>query len=130
MPIAAWNIETGDTRVRFWSMQLGRRGLRWTRLDEHSFELESLDEPFLTRRLEELFLTDRRGLCSGATFHTALFTVELVPDDAGTLRRFRVRCPRSLDTPRYRFVTFQEGRFAARRPPRIGQSVEIPRLRP
>ena len=127
-PITAWNIETGDTDVRFWPLQMGRRGLRWTRLDECSFELESLDDAFLTRGLEELFLTNRGDLVAGATCKTALFTVEMAHDDAGGLRRFRVQCPESLDTPRYRFVTFREGRFVATRPPPVGESVELPRL--
>ena len=114
--------------MRFWPLQMGPRGLRWTRLDERSFALYSLDDAFLTGGLEKLFLTNRDDLVEGATCETALFTVEMVDFDADGLRRFHVRCPESLDTRHYRFLTFREGRFVATRPPSVGESVELPRL--
>ena len=46
-PGPTWLIERGEPRVRFWSLQYGRRALGWTGVDERTFELESLDAPFL-----------------------------------------------------------------------------------
>jgi hypothetical protein len=124
--LPTWVIETDDLNVRFWPMQTGRRGLRWTRLDERTFDLTSLGRPFLTDLLERLFLT-RRGLPTpGATWKTALFAVEAIDVDEDGLRRFRVSCPDPLDSPRYRFLVVRHGRLVHIAPPAVGETVIIP----
>lgn len=124
--LPTWAVETNDPNVRFWPMQTGRRGLRWTRLDERTFDLTSLGRPFLTDLLERLFLT-RRGLPTpGATWKTALFTVVAIDVDENGLHRFRVHCPESLDTPGYRFLIVRDGRFVHTAPPAVGETVIIP----
>ena len=128
VPIATWRVETDDAMVRFWPMQMERRALRWTRLDERTFELESLDGPFLTRSLEKLFLADRSPRPANAGWTTALFTVHTEGYDAQGLHSFRVHCPESLDHPSYRFLTFRERSFVALPPPAVGQSVTLERV--
>ena len=125
-----WVIETDDRLARFWPMQSGRRGLRWTRLDERTFELESLDQPFLANIMEKVFLSGRSAPIPGAKWETALFTVEAVETGPDGLRRFRVRCPDSLDAPGYRFLVSPDGRLEAIPPPQVGQAVLIPTAAP
>lgn len=128
-PIAVWIVEGGaEDPVRFWSMQLGRRGVRWTRLDERTFELESLDEPFLDGVLEAVYLTEAGGIEVGKRWETPLFEVEAVEVEGGALRRFRVRMAEGLEEPRYRFLTWREGRMRRVAPPGIGESVELARV--
>lgn len=55
-PRAGWTFHSGDRLTRFHTVQFTRRGLRLTRLDAHTLELESLDEPFLTTPFEGVFL--------------------------------------------------------------------------
>jgi hypothetical protein len=42
-----WGFESDDEDLEFHLLQVGRRGLRWSRTEERTFEIESLDEPFL-----------------------------------------------------------------------------------
>jgi len=43
---------------------------------------------------------------------------------------FRVTCPNSLDEPRYRFLTFRDGRLRHTPPPAIGESIDLPPVEP
>ncbi|MHC4698582.1 MAG: hypothetical protein ACYTFA_17765, partial [Planctomycetota bacterium] len=119
-----WAIESADHNVRFWPMQTGRRGVRWTRVDQRTFDLESLDKPFLTGLFESVFLTTRTPK-PGDTFQTALFNVEVIDVDDTGLRRFRVYCPDSLDSSHYRFLVPRAGRLTAIPAPAIGESVVL-----
>jgi hypothetical protein len=122
--VSTWAIESEDHDVRFWPMQTGRRGVRLTRVDERTFELETLDRPFLTDLFERVFLATRTPPVPGTRWETALFSVEAVETSADGLRRFRVCCEDSLDSPRYRFLMVKDGGLVATAPPAIGKSAE------
>ncbi len=123
---STWAIETEDYGVRFWPMQFLGRSVRWSRIDETTFELESLGEPFLTGQFEKVFRTKPEPPPPGTRFQTALFTVQVIESDQTGVLRFRVRCPESLDTPRYRFLQALDGPWKRILPPDIGQSIDLP----
>lgn len=128
---SVWAVERGVTDVRSWPMQLGGRPLRWTRLDDRTFDLETLGEPFLTRMFESVFLTSHDPPPVGRTWQSALFKVEAMDSGLEGLKRFRVTCPASLENPAYRFLTIDGGgRFSPMKPPAMGASLEIPKTEP
>ncbi len=132
-PLATWLFLTGDRNVRFWPMQFGRRGLRWTRVDERTFDLESLDEPFLVDVFEGVLLSSRSTPPEGSRWQTALFNVEALRVDERGLRTVRIVLDRPLDEARLRFLTWRDGKLRAVPPPRIGETstlATVPRLSP
>jgi hypothetical protein len=128
--LSTWAVETGDANVRFWPMQLGRRGVRWTRIDDYAFDIESLDTPFLTSMFARVFRSTAEPARSGDHFATPLFEVTIQDVDETGLRRFRVRCQESIDSAHYRFLSFRDGRLKRTAPPAIGESLEIQAVEP
>jgi hypothetical protein len=129
--LSIWAVERGERNVGCWPMQLGGRGLRWTRVDERTFDVQTLDEPFFTHALETVFLTSFDPPPVGATWRTALFTVEAMDSGPAGFRRFRVRCPASLEDPHYRFLWVDSsGRFVPVNPPSVGRTLDIPAIVP
>lgn len=125
-----WSVEMKDTGVRFWPMQFGRRAVRWRRIDERSFELESAGKPFMTGVLEEAYLSSKRPIAPTTRWRTPLFSVGEIEPSGNGLRSFRVSCSESLDNPRIRFLTYRHGRMRALPPPPIGQSIDLPAVVP
>jgi hypothetical protein len=131
MALAVWAVERGEVNVRAWPMQLGGRALRWTRIDERTFDLETLGKPFLTRMFENVFLTSNDAPPVARTWQTALFTVEAMDSGPAGFRRFRVRCPAVLEDPHYRFLWVDgSGRLAPVSPPSVGETLDIPAVAP
>ena len=126
-PLAAWRFDTGDRLTRFHALQLGQRAVRWTRVDPRTFELESLDEPFLSNLFERVFLTSSRPARAGERRRTSAFEVELRECEPGGVRRFRLRCDEPLEAERFVFLTWRDGRLRRIAPPASGQSVELGR---
>jgi len=127
LAIPVWAVERNEVNVRGWPMQLGGRALRWSRIDERTFDLETLGKPFLTRMFENVFLTSSYAPPVGRTWRTALFTVEAMDSGPAGLRRFRVRCPAVLEDPHYRFLRVDDsGRLAPVSPPSVGEALDIP----
>ncbi len=124
-PIATWGMEGGEEGVRFWPMQLGRRELVWKRLDDRTFELASMDAPFLTGMLEPVFLSDPRVPPLGHRWETALFTVEVTVIDGSGVSLLTVRMRESLDSERIRFLTWRDGRWRRIAPPEIGGGIVL-----
>jgi hypothetical protein len=120
-----WHAEVDDESVHFALMQSGRRGLRWTRTDDRTFELEALRSCFLDTPLEGVFLTST-GLKVGTRWRTPDFEVEALTVDKGCFRRFRVTLDRSLDDPSLRFVRPVEGVLSRLEPPAVGTTLELP----
>lgn len=128
---SVWAVERGETNVRGWPMQLGGRGLRWTRIDERTFDLETLGESFLTRMFEKVFLTSNNPPPVARKWRTALFTVEAMDSGPEGLKRFRVTCPVMLEDRRYRFLMIDGGgRLIPVSPPTVGKSLDIPKTKP
>lgn len=123
--LASWAVEKGDRELRVWPMQSGRRGLRWTRIDEKTFELESTGKPFLTGMFEKVFLTSRIPPPLGWSVETALFTVEITKRDDSGVWAFRVRCAKSLESPEITFLESQTGELRAISPPPVGGSIVL-----
>ncbi|MCZ6597782.1 MAG: hypothetical protein O7B99_09105 [Planctomycetota bacterium] len=125
VPISAWSIETGDLGVRHWVMQMGRRGVRWSRVDAHTFELESLDSPFASGPLERVFLSHSDEFTVGQRWSTALFEVEAIAVEPDGVRTIRVTCPDDLEDPRYRFLTWRDDRLRRIDPPAVGETLTL-----
>ena len=121
-----FGFESEDHELAFHLLQIGSRPLRWTRIDESSFELESLGSPFLQGMFERLYRTTAAVPALGSRWVGAGFEVEATAVEDGGLRAVRVRLDAALDTPRYRFLVPEAGRFVAVDPPPIGQSLELP----
>jgi hypothetical protein len=139
VPITTWAVETGDRTLRFWPLQMGRRALRWTRLDESTFELalaDAGDPPFGHGAVERVFLArEHRAADELATmrWRTALFDVERSASAGATahgLRAARFTLPRSLDDPAYRFLAWDGKRLARVAPPAIGATLELAAVAP
>jgi hypothetical protein len=124
-----WHAEVDDESVHFALMQSARRGLRWTRTDERTFELEALRSCFLDTPLERLFLTSA-ALKAGTRWRTPDFEVEALTVDESCFRRFRVTLDRSLDDPSLRFVRPVEGVLSRIEPPAVGATLELPAAEP
>lgn len=124
---AAWTYygETGDRSKRFHLMQIGRRSLTWTRLDENSFTLES-PEDFLTGPFERLFLSGSTRLAPGLDYESDLMQVEILEMGTRGVRNFRVHLEASLDSPGLIFLRAEGDGWTRIDPPPIGRSIQIP----
>ena len=108
---STWAAETDDHNLRIWLVQTGRRGLKWTRIDETTFDLVSLDVPFLTNPFERVYMTDAHDAVE--SWSTRLFTVERGEVDDEGLRSVRLRFREPPDGPRFRFLVDEGGRLVA-----------------
>jgi hypothetical protein len=124
-----WHAEHDDPLVRFWLLQGGPRALRWTRVDERAFELETLDEAFLTGPFEAVYRSTELPPALGSRCQTPLFTVHPLEIGRGGLRRFRVTLERSLDDPAVLFVRPVEGVLTRIEPPAPGATIVLERAR-
>ena len=122
---SAWMVESGDRDVAFWPLQLGRRSVRWTRTGERAFELESLDEPFLTGMFELVYRASDDHLAAGRRWSGPLFEVEALRVEEGALWSMRVTLRAALDDPRLRFLVARDGRLVHHAPPAIGATVVL-----
>ncbi|MEW6071422.1 MAG: hypothetical protein AB1726_02360, partial [Planctomycetota bacterium] len=129
-PRAVWTVEGGAPDVRFWPLQMGRREVRWTRIDARTFELESRGAPFLAEFLETVFLADARPTAPGAVWTTSLFTAEAVAVDEAGLRRIRFRMAEPLEAPGVTFLTWRNGRWRRLAPPAAGETIELAAVTP
>lgn len=125
---SAWLHGADDHDLGFWTMQNERRGLRWTRTGERSFELESSDGPFLEGMFERVYRASESPPARGTTWHARAFDVEAVRVDDEGLRAIRVTTPESLDAPRYRFLVPRAGRLVSIDPPAVGETTVLPRI--
>jgi hypothetical protein len=122
-PLAAWRFHhPGEENTRFHGLQFGRRGLRWTRLDERSSVLESLDEPFVASLFEGVFRA-RSTLLAGDSLRTSGYT--FLPLEEGHPRRLRVEAAAALEDPRFVFLHWSGGRWRRVQPPGVGEVLEL-----
>jgi hypothetical protein len=123
---ATWPIVTGRRDVRTSFVQLGRRGLEWTRNDDMSCTLRSLDQPFAHGFMEQVYRTDDDPQFKNSPLGNALFSVEPLAFDQQGLRTMRLHFTRSLDDPGLRFLVSSDQGLAPISPPPIGASTVIP----
>jgi hypothetical protein len=97
---ATWHGAGGDPAVQFSLLQNGPRPLRWTRVSDNTFELESLGKPFLSGPFEFVYLAHEEELQLPHPMRTSLFEVRTGSDSSGALRELRFTFERSLDDPR------------------------------
>lgn len=119
-PRAGWSFTTGDTRTRFHPLQLTRRGLALTRVDELTLELESLDGPFLSTPFEGVFLGPR-GAPGAEPRGAGAFTFELLAP-----ARLRVRARVPFGARELVLLAWDGTRWRALTPPAVGASLELP----
>jgi hypothetical protein len=129
-PGATWAAEREDRDLRFWSLQQGRRGLRWRRIDARSFELVSLDRPFLDLPFESVLLSRPLAPRQGERWRRSAFEVAATEVDGHGLRTLRFTCQRDLDDARNRFLVWRQGRWVHVPPPAIGQELVLPPVEP
>lgn len=124
---ATWHAFNEGRSVHFTCLQHGGRAVRWTRIDETSFELESLDGPFLDKPFEYVYVSNAVPPASGTTWTTPRLRVEAVDSSPLGLVRIRVELPRSLDDRSCVFVRPENGILKRLAAPRIGASMELER---
>jgi hypothetical protein len=122
-----WWGETGRTDVRFTILQMDRRGLVWTRVDERTMVLRSTGTPLLTGLFESVYRSDRQPPQPGELLRSTILAVEPLQDEGDGLRSIRVRLDRSLDDPGLRFLAPGEGgRLVPLEPPAPGETLVLP----
>lgn len=119
-PRAGWSFATGDRHTRFHPVQFTRRGLRLTRLDAHTLELESLDEPFLSTPFERVFLGPS-GAPGPEPHGSGALTFELLAP-----ARQRVRARANLEAPEFGLLAWDGARWSRVAPPAVGETLELP----
>ena len=124
MTFGYW-AETGDRDVRFWPMQYGRRSIEWTRVDDRTFTLRTLDHPFGLGPIETVFLSDLTPPAPGTTWPMPGFSVTAVDSDRDGLKTIQVRLDEPMDSPRYRFLAPDNGRLISLPPPAVGESIVL-----
>jgi hypothetical protein len=109
--------------TRFHPLQMIRRRLALTRIDARTLEVESLDEPFLTTPFEGVFLGRGGEPRAGERRANAAFEFEVL--DGPPVQRLLVRGCEDLSAPRFRFLSWREGRWRAERLPELGVRVVL-----
>ena len=120
-----WGFTSQDHELTFWNLQVGNRPLQWTRVDDTTFELESLGAPFFTGAFETVYLRESPAFEVGDTWSTLDFRVEALAVDGGRPTRLRFQLERSLDADTVRFLRSEGGRLVRVDPPAIGGSIEL-----
>jgi hypothetical protein len=124
----AWAFETGDRRTRWFSLQLLGRGLEWTRVDERTLEVRSLDGPFTRGLFESVFLDSPRAPEVGHTWRASRFEVEALAVEGGGPSALRLRWDAPLEGPEAPVLLCWDGERLARvEPPAVGRSEVLPR---
>jgi hypothetical protein len=126
-PLSTWAVETGDAEVRFRPVQGGVRALRWRRESENACTFQSRDEPFLELPFERLFRTHDDAPSAGSSWTSGPITFRVAAVDERGVRALSLEAPGSLDDPRYRFLVPSAGRWVHQPPPRVGESLDLPR---
>jgi len=119
-----WAVH-GEAPPRFWPLQAGRRSLEWTRTGAGTFELESLDEPFLGGPMEKLFRCTGGVPESGREYLAPGFRVVIL--DGG--RRLKLELD-GLEPEAAAFLAWDGERWQGVPTPQIGEAVIIPEGKP
>ena len=127
---ATWRASHDDRDTRIFALQMCRRALTWTRLDDKSMALTSGGTPFCTGRFERILCADRSSPPPGATYRTVAFTATVVKVDEAGIRKVRFRFEKSVDDASYCFLGWQEGRLTRITPPSVGETVLLPQVEP
>jgi hypothetical protein len=123
-----WLGTGGDPDVRFVLLQAGPRGLRWTRTGDVSFEVESLDEPFLAKEFERLYLSHEPGFDALARWSAPpLAVTALAVDERGRPTRLKVELESPLEDDALVFLRPVDGVLTHIDPPAVGESLELKR---
>jgi hypothetical protein len=120
-----WSFYSADHELTFWNLQHGRRALRWTRVDERTFDLETLDQPFFSGAFETVYMTRPSTFEVGDTWSTPKFEVEALEVFDGRPVRLRFRIDGALDEKTVRFVRPEGGKLARILVPPIGESITL-----
>lgn len=126
---ATWMLESGDLDVRFWILHMGRRAVRWTGIDERTFEL-AFDEPLLDAPFERVYRTREAPIAVGRRWRVARFEVEALAVEDGLPTVLRVRFEEPPREERHRFLVWREGTCTRLVPPAPGETIELPRIVP
>jgi hypothetical protein len=122
----AFHVLRQDQEARFQHLQVGRRGLRWTRTGPNSCTFESLDEPFLFGLFEKVYQTDEKAPVLGAHWSSPPFDVEAISVDEQGLRSVRFTANRSLDSADMLFLIERGGVLETIPAPALGSTLELP----
>ncbi|MCG6964496.1 MAG: hypothetical protein LJE95_14660 [Acidobacteria bacterium] len=124
---STWLGETGRRDVRFSILQMGRRGLEWTREDDRTCKIRTTGDPFLTNVFESVYRSGPRMPAVGQVFTTPLFTLEVNEAEATGPRTLRLHFNRSLDAPDLRFLApDKSGRLVPVTAPPVGVTTRLP----
>jgi hypothetical protein len=131
---STWAVESGDPGLRPHALQIGRRALVWSGVDEHSFDLEVVDGRFLDTPFEGVYMSTAPTFEVGHVFPGQGFEVKVLAADCGYPTRLRFRFDARLDAPSARYlVPGPGGALRHHTPPAAGEVIDLPmpeRLRP
>lgn len=126
---ATWAVHSEDHDVRFWNLHTGRREVRWTGVDERTFELR-FDEPILTLPFERVYLGGGELMDVGQRWQTPLFEVEALEVAEGRPTALRLRFAEPAFGERTRFLAWRDGGCRRLVPPAPGETLVLPRIVP
>ncbi len=129
-PDPVWIFRTGADRVRFHPLQVGRRALRLHALDEHTLEIEALDEAFLTQPFEAVFRSSADVPAPGTRYAARGFTVEVLATNELGPSALRLVFERPFAEPSWRLLTWRAGAFRRIDAPAVGAALDLPRAEP
>ncbi len=128
--LATWGVVHDDFGTSIHLLQMDRRGVQWHRLDDRRMTLTSRGTPFGDHRFERLFRTGRPVQAGQIHYRTSAFAaIPLEVEPTGT-RQVLLEFDRSLDDDAYQFIVWQDRQFVRIPPPRVGETIEIPQVRP
>jgi hypothetical protein len=129
-PDPVWIFRTGADRVRFHPLQVGRRALRLHALDEHTLEIATLDEAFLSLPFESVFRTSDDVPALGTRYRARGFTVEVLAANELGPSALRLVFERPFAEPSWRLLTWRAGAFRRIDAPAVGAALDLPRAEP
>ena len=125
---STWSFLRPNERAIFHNLQYGNRPLRWTQVDEFTFEIQTMAEPFLGSMFERVYLGVTKNFRAGDIWTPPSFRVEVVSvDELGMPTRLRFRLSERIDSNRILFIVPRSGRYERISPPGVGNTIELPR---
>jgi len=126
--MATWAVVHDDDGTNIHMMQMGRRGLAWHREDGRRMTLTARGTAFGDQRFESLFCTGRQPKTGEVLYRTSAFRAIPLEVEADGIRKVLLEFDHDLDDDVYQFLVWDKdkARFIRIRPPRIGETIEIP----
>jgi len=120
----------GDRGLVVHPVQMGRLGLRWTRVDERTIELEAVGGALLGHPFEQVYRSSVSPPAPGSVHRRGGLEVTVLETAGSGVERLRVRLPYPLEDERIRFLVADGPRLVRVAAPALGQTLEVPEAVP